>query len=38
MPRDMEMTLAPFSTAHWMALTMASLEPPWFPKTLPINL
>ena len=37
MPSDIEMTLAPWSTAHWMALTISSLAPPLAPRTLPMK-
>ncbi len=37
MPSDIEMTLAPSSTAQLMARTIASLPPPSPPSTLPIS-
>ena len=37
MPSDIEMTWAPWSTAHWMALTISSLAPPFAPRTLPMK-
>ena len=37
MPKGIEIMLAPLSTVDSIALTMLSLDPSFWPSTLPIN-